>query len=225
MNATAESRLKSLERGKSLPLTRRPSPHCPECSYVVHLRRSRRRCPKCRARLLRPRAPCRLCDLEVPKGRRSWCSDGCRHLYYMATSSSYLRYQTWQRDKGVCRSCQLDCDKLERTTYGYSTMQKLPTPRSSIARSADELAAICEMLRRDFGFNVSPSNRSSMWHADHVIPLSEGGGFDMDNIQTLCTPCHQDKTSDEASMRASRRRLTGRKQTETRRRLMRAGVK
>ena len=45
------------------------------------------------------------------------------------------------------------------------------------------------------------------WAADHTIPLIDGGGFEMDNLQTLChTPCHQRKTASEATRRAAQRR-------------------
>jgi 5-methylcytosine-specific restriction protein A len=29
---------------------------------------------------------------------------------------------------------------------------------------------------------------------DHVTPVSAGGGWTLDNLQTLCTPCHESKT-------------------------------
>ena len=34
------------------------------------------------------------------------------------------------------------------------------------------------------------------FEVDHIRPLSEGGSaFDMENLQTLCRPCHFDKTT------------------------------
>lgn len=34
--------------------------------------------------------------------------------------------------------------------------------------------------------------------ADHIVPISQGGErFDMDNLQSLCTPCHNRKTGQE----------------------------
>lgn len=43
------------------------------------------------------------------------------------------------------------------------------------------------------------------WAADHVVPLIDGGGFGLDNLQTLCTACHARKTAREAGERAARR--------------------
>lgn len=43
-----------------------------------------------------------------------------------------------------------------------------------------------------------PTNRRepghSLWDADHMVPVSEGGGCcGLDNIATLCVPCHLKK--------------------------------
>lgn len=29
---------------------------------------------------------------------------------------------------------------------------------------------------------------------DHIKPLSQGGGYELDNLQPLCKPCHSKKT-------------------------------
>jgi 5-methylcytosine-specific restriction endonuclease McrA len=42
------------------------------------------------------------------------------------------------------------------------------------------------------------------WEADHVQPLIAGGGFDLSNLQTLCTACHRSKTAFENSTRHPR---------------------
>lgn len=50
-----------------------------------------------------------------------------------------------------------------------------------------------------------PTKRSA-WDADHIVPLKDGGTFDLGNVQTLCRkPCHRDKTAAEATLRAERR--------------------
>ncbi|WUR15699.1 HNH endonuclease signature motif containing protein [[Empedobacter] haloabium] len=37
---------------------------------------------------------------------------------------------------------------------------------------------------------------------DHIVPLWKGGSDEPENKQTLCDPCHQDKTAQEANERA-----------------------
>jgi 5-methylcytosine-specific restriction enzyme A len=36
-------------------------------------------------------------------------------------------------------------------------------------------------------------------NADHIVPSAEGGTDDLDNLQTLCVPCHNTKTLQEAA--------------------------
>jgi 5-methylcytosine-specific restriction protein A len=38
--------------------------------------------------------------------------------------------------------------------------------------------------------------RKSLWDADHILPVTEGGGeCDLDNIRTLCLRCHRSVTA------------------------------
>jgi len=49
--------------------------------------------------------------------------------------------------------------------------------------------------------------RRTYWDADHIVPVAEGGGeCMMANIRTLCFPCHQHVTKEQARNRASHRR-------------------
>jgi hypothetical protein len=49
--------------------------------------------------------------------------------------------------------------------------------------------------------------RRSLWDADHVLPVAEGGGeCDLDNLRTLCLLCHREATAD---LRRRLKRTTG----------------
>jgi 5-methylcytosine-specific restriction endonuclease McrA len=38
-------------------------------------------------------------------------------------------------------------------------------------------------------------SRRSLWDADHILPVAEGGGeCDLDNLRTLCLLCHRQQT-------------------------------
>jgi 5-methylcytosine-specific restriction protein A len=39
------------------------------------------------------------------------------------------------------------------------------------------------------------------WESDHVVPLVDGGSFEMANLQTLCLACHHAKTAAENARR------------------------
>ena len=49
--------------------------------------------------------------------------------------------------------------------------------------------------------------RRSLWDADHIVPVTEGGGeCDLENIQTLCLRCHREAT------KRLRERMKGRRE-------------
>jgi 5-methylcytosine-specific restriction endonuclease McrA len=45
-------------------------------------------------------------------------------------------------------------------------------------------------------WNLKERSRKSMWDADHILPVAEGGGqCDLSNMRTLCLRCHRMVTS------------------------------
>ncbi len=134
------------------------------------------------------RVLCRWCAMEIPKGRRTFCSDDCVHEWRLRTSPAYLRSAVLKRDRGVCARCTVD------TLAAYRTMRRARGERRW------ELLAIWGLNRLE---------RKSLWDADHIMPVAEGGGeCDLRNLRTLCMHCHRVVT---AELRA---RLRGRKQIE-----------
>jgi 5-methylcytosine-specific restriction enzyme A len=116
------------------------------------------------------RALCRWCRIEVPKGRRTFCSDACVHEWKLRTDAGYLRDKVFARDKGVCAKCGCDTVVLRRD------MRKL------------DFAARRVFLRE---WKLRDGNRKSLWDADHIVPVAEGGGqCDLSNMRTLCLRCH-----------------------------------
>jgi len=135
-----------------------------------------------------PRGTCRWCGeailyLEGPKQgevnlRRRWHPD-CVEVYN-ATDPREARRRVRKRDRGRCADCALDTYPLRRKIRG-------------MGRGATR------ELRR-LGFKP----RKSLWELDHIVPLIDGGSHDLENLQTLCTPCHVKKTSEEARLRSAR---------------------
>ena len=76
-----------------------------------------------------------------------------------------------KRDKGVCAHCGLNALKE------FARLRR--------ARGAARI----ELLRH---WGVNPRSRKSLWDADHILPVAEGGGeCDLNNIRTLCLRCHR----------------------------------
>jgi len=120
------------------------------------------------------RGLCRWCSLEVPRGRFTFCSDYCVHEWKLRTQPAYLREQVFVRDGGICARCRVDTVAAARQL------------RYSRASRRAALLAHWGLKRR---------TRKSLWDADHILPVAEGGGeCDLDNIRTLCLRCHRQAT-------------------------------
>lgn len=117
---------------------------------------------------------CRWCNLEVPPRRFTFCSAWCVHEWKLRTDPGYLREQVFGRDRGVCALCRVN------TRAAYFDLRR--------ARGTQRL----KLLAR---WGLKRLNRKTLWDADHILPVAEGGGeCDLDNIRTLCLACHRRAT-------------------------------
>jgi 5-methylcytosine-specific restriction endonuclease McrA len=120
----------------------------------------------------RGKGPCRWCGAAVPTGRFTFCGDSCVHEWKLRTDPGYLRQQVFARDQGVCARCGLDTEALRRDK-----------------RKLDFRAR--RQFEKDWG------SRRHLWDADHIVPVSEGGGeCSLANMRTLCLKCHKAATAD-----------------------------
>jgi 5-methylcytosine-specific restriction enzyme A len=115
------------------------------------------------------RCLCRWCNLEVPPGRLTFCSDWCVEEWKLRSNPGHLRERVFERDRGICAACGLNC------LAEYGRIRRL--------RGTAKLKAASEWQLR---------GRKSLWDADHILPVSEGGGeCDLLNMRTLCLKCHR----------------------------------
>ena len=120
----------------------------------------------------------------LARRRRTFCSDYCVHQWRMRSDPGYVREQVFARDAGVCAMCRSD------TVAIYHALKR--------ARGGARSAGLSI-----YGMKTIRSRRS-LWDADHIRPVAEGGGqCDLDNLRTLCLPCHREVTAE------LRRRLRG----------------
>jgi 5-methylcytosine-specific restriction enzyme A len=92
----------------------------------------------------------------------------------LRSNPAHLRERVFERDKGVCSVCRLDCQAA------LLHMKR--------ARGTARLK-----LEAEWGVG---KNRKSLWDADHIVPVVEGGGeCDLSNMRTLCIRCHRAQTT------------------------------
>lgn len=131
---------------------------------------------------------CRECSTEVTPPRRTFCSEECVHEWKCRTDPGYQAREVLKRDKGVCALCSVDCElglrQLKDAPYG-------------------ELHPLMER------FGLKRFNRWALriWDMDHTTPVIEGGGScGLENLRTLCKPCHKQETAKLAARLAQARR-------------------
>lgn len=120
---------------------------------------------------------CRWCRLAIlaPR-RRTFCSAYCVHEWRLRSDPGYLREQVFWRDRGVCALCHTD------TLAEYAALRRSRGQRRM-------------QLLQMWGIR-SIRARKTLWDADHILPVAEGGGeCDLQNLRTLCLPCHQEATA------------------------------
>ena len=128
---------------------------------------------------------CRWCKGAVSGRRRTFCSDACVHEWRLRSSTSYLRECVFGRDKGVCALCGIDTHRLRQRVF------RLPF--------AERMRRLRELHEQ----GLAHRGRKTWWEADHVLPVVEGGDSCLENMRTLCIPCHRGVTT-ELRMRLKR---------------------
>lgn len=130
---------------------------------------------------------CRLCGIEVPKGRRTFCSPDCVHRWRLDSDPGYLRDCVEKRDRGVCVDCALDTIKFMKEVEAFKHTKGYAAYRVWIKE-------------------LKLGGRYTYWEADHVIGIADGGTNDLTNVVTRCLCCHRAKSAASQTARAAARR-------------------
>jgi 5-methylcytosine-specific restriction endonuclease McrA len=112
------------------------------------------------------------------------------HEWRLRTDPGYLREQVFRRDQGVCSVCRVNTVEAH-----------LQLRRARGERRQERLAK----------WGLRSVNRKSLWDADHILPVAEGGGeCDLQNIRTLCLICHRRVTRELIErLRRAKQEVTG----------------
>lgn len=148
--------------------------------------------------LARQDGECTWCAKQVPKGRRSWCSQECvKDFNFRCGAQISLTIEN--RDHGICALCGLDTiaikrriEKMRSRCRCYGTKSEKHRPHSW---------ARVQRLMRIHQWVGQP------YEIDHIVPVVEGGGLcGPENYRTLCIPCHKQETKKLAKRLAAVRR-------------------
>lgn len=128
------------------------------------------------------------------------------------TKPPFLKTQT--KDRRTCVWCDgVLSGRRTRWCSDKCVQAYMVTSPNGIRRAAYERdRGVCALCGLDTTA-LSTAERSAMgdkwgryggpWDADHIVPLCEGGTNFLDNIRTLCRPCHKAQTKALAARRAA----------------------
>ena len=117
-----------------------------------------------------------------------FCSKDCFEYHVQSRSGKTLRMAVFERDRGVCEKCKLDCHALVSRIKCLKPHQRLPIIESLAPQFT---RAQTDKLARD-------AYEGSAWEADHILAVKDGGGeCTVDNMRTLCRRCHAQNTKEQ----------------------------
>ena len=150
------------------------------------------------------------CPNRLQGRQRRWCSKKCGSDAFASWDWKAARGLVYERDRGVCSNCGINTEDLRKAFRWFNDWL-----HKEDARAGNSLRGVT--------FRTEPTLRSLMsakgipkhlalednfWQADHIIPLAEGGKLcDLDNLRTVCIPCHKKHTAALAARLAQQRRV------------------
>ncbi|XP_069717641.1 DNA annealing helicase and endonuclease ZRANB3 isoform X2 [Phaenicophaeus curvirostris] len=133
---------------------------------------------------------------------RAWdmrfCSHACQEDFSIRSSQSYLRTKVFEVEHGVCQFCHRNAQELYLSIRDAPKSQRKKLLESSWM-SHLPLGQLNEMI-------TNPTE-GQFWQVDHIQPVYDGGGqCSLENLQTLCTLCHRERTAQQAKERSQVKR-------------------
>ncbi|NWQ75648.1 ZRAB3 endonuclease, partial [Columbina picui] len=127
-----------------------------------------------------------------------FCSHACQEDFSIRSSQSYLRTKVFEIEHGVCQFCHQNAQELYLSVRDAPSSQRKKLLEGSWM-SHLPLGQLNEMIRNP--------TEGQFWQVDHIRPVYSGGGqCSLENLQTLCTACHRERTAKQAKERSQMKR-------------------
>ncbi|XP_063789840.1 DNA annealing helicase and endonuclease ZRANB3 isoform X2 [Pseudophryne corroboree] len=129
-----------------------------------------------------------------------FCSRKCQDDFLIRSNQSYMRAKVFEAELGVCQQCCLNAHELYLSVRDAPKGQR-KTLLESTWMAQLPLDQLNELIRNP--------TEGLFWQVDHIRPVYGGGGQCLlDNLQTLCTVCHRERTAQQAKERSRTKKLS-----------------
>ncbi|XP_053554213.1 DNA annealing helicase and endonuclease ZRANB3 isoform X2 [Bombina bombina] len=129
-----------------------------------------------------------------------FCSQKCQDDFLIRSSQSYMRSKVFEIEHGVCQQCCLNAHELYLSVRDAPKSQR-KTLLDSTWMAQLPLDQLNELIRNP--------TEGLFWQVDHIKPVYGGGGqCSLENLQTLCTVCHKERTAKQAKERSRTKKLS-----------------
>ncbi|XP_074158002.1 DNA annealing helicase and endonuclease ZRANB3 isoform X4 [Sminthopsis crassicaudata] len=142
------------------------------------------------------------CKSDQQHNMSAWdsrfCSQKCQEEFWIRSNNSYLRAKVFEIEHGVCQLCNLNAQEL------FLSLRDAPkNQRKNLLQTTWISKLSIEQLNE---MMINPVE-GHFWQVDHIRPVYSGGGqCSLENLQTLCTVCHKEKTAKQAKERSQAKR-------------------
>ncbi|XP_045638925.1 DNA annealing helicase and endonuclease ZRANB3 isoform X1 [Ursus americanus] len=127
-----------------------------------------------------------------------FCSLKCQEEFWIRSNNNYLRAKVFEIEHGVCQLCNLNAQEL------FLRLRDAP---KSQRKNLLDITWISKLPLEQLNEMIRNPGEGHFWQVDHIKPVSGGGGqCSLDNLQTLCTVCHRQRTARQAKERSQGRR-------------------
>ncbi|XP_027649690.2 DNA annealing helicase and endonuclease ZRANB3 isoform X6 [Falco peregrinus] len=141
-------------------------------------------------------------QLELGCQSQAWdtrfCSHACQEDFLIRSSQSYLRTKVFEIEHGVCQFCNQNAQEL------YLSIRDAP---KSERKKLLESSWMSHLPLGQLNDIITNPTEGQFWQVDHIKPVYNGGGqCSLENLQTLCTACHRERTAKQAKERSQLKR-------------------
>jgi HNH endonuclease len=137
---------------------------------------------------------CAWCSSDLTQAQRIakavYCSQECAEtgrLRRGGWASTAIRSAMFALEGGVCQKCNINAHAFYEQITALEPAERLNRYQSAKWRMPASNKAYQSM--------VNEPKEGDFWQVDHKVAVAEGGGnCGLENLRTLCVPCHRDET-------------------------------